>query len=184
MAGKGTPRVTSILNQTRSFRPPQSSRRPLNNSPAWDPAGAGPSVQPFLDPKHVNRKQLKREMAKLPTTNLLRGLALLSVMGQPRLMDVATKIVKRNIKLLTTNPVLQALVDNLFYWQFCAGATPAEIQRTTHELRALGYKGVIAMYAREVDTSLAHAAKTSEEVTAQHQKLVSEWMEGSMKTIS
>lgn len=143
-----------------------------------------PGLRSIPVPPGPGTKPIKqRDLAKMPTSNVIRGLALLSVMSQPKLMDIATKLVRSNLKLLTGNRISLALLDQMFYWQFCAGATAAEIEATCNRLKMLGYKGVIAMYAREVDTSMAHTMKSSEEVMAQHKKLVGEWMEGSLRTI-
>ncbi|KAI5307370.1 hypothetical protein KEM56_005223 [Ascosphaera pollenicola] len=194
MFRKVTPRVTIALHQARQIHNlPQPLRRTVssstsNRSPvsmAGEQSAASPPGQQTIPvPPGSGGKAIKqRDLAKMPTANVIRGLTLLSMMSQPKLMSIATKLVRSNIKSLTGNRVSRAILDQMFYWQFCAGATAAEIESTCNSLKALGYKGVIAMYAREVDTSMAHTITLPEEVVAQHKKLVGEWMEGSLRTI-
>ncbi|KAI5284863.1 proline dehydrogenase, partial [Ascosphaera acerosa] len=121
-----------------------------------------------------------RPLAKLPTLSVLRGLALLSIMSQPRVMALATAFVRRNIALLAGNPLSRAVLDAAFYWHFCAGATRAEIEATCAQLRGMGFAGVIAMYAREVAAESNGSAPTEEE----HARLVDEWAAGALQTIA
>lgn len=69
----------------------------------------------------------------------------------------------------------------MFYSQFCAGRTKREISETVDGLKELGYRGVILMYAREVDMSAEKAEKT--ESSALHREHVAQWLTGNLKTI-
>ncbi|KAI5287073.1 proline dehydrogenase [Ascosphaera aggregata] len=183
--------VTRTVKQVRqAHHQSQPHRRTVTSSTSIRSqaavTGQASPVQHIPLPRGAGDKTVvQRELVKMPTLSLVRGLALLSVMGQPRLMNVATKLLRNNIKLLTGNRVSRALLDQTFYWHFCAGATAGEIERTCNELKALGYKGVVAMYAREIDMSSAtHRSRSAEEVMAQHRQLVGEWMDGSLRTIA
>lgn len=127
-----------------------------------------------------------RPLDKLPAASLWRSFANHVVMTQPLLLSVATSaFVKRNLGRFSRNPVARLALDNIFYPQFCAGATDAEIQRTFSQLRDLGYKGVILSYAREIEIDHGESASdtNASKRTAAHVKHVADWLAGTLQTI-
>lgn len=106
-----------------------------------------------------------------------------TVMSRPRIMDVASDMLRRNVQLLTGNPFFRFFLDHMFYAQFCAGRTEAEIRRTIEGLREMGYRGVILAYAREVDLSNSHYQSGTADSNAMHQEHVAQWLQGTLQTI-
>lgn len=125
----------------------------------------------------------QRDLEKMPTTALLRGIVMQAAMSHPYIMGAASAMAQRNIQMLTGNFLLRFLLDKIFYAQFCAGSTEAEIKNTLNGLKALGFKGVITAYAREVD--LSNATKDASEAKHQsaHQGHVAQWLEGTLKGV-
>lgn len=69
------------------------------------------------------------------------------------------------------------ILDETFYKQFCGGSNAQEIRETVDGLKALGIKGVILTYAKEVDVGNA-AGKASVE-----EEEIRQWREGSLKAV-
>ncbi|KKZ65210.1 hypothetical protein GX50_07430 [[Emmonsia] crescens] len=165
---------TIPLQLSRSIHLPASGPRRTLTSATWD---ATPPV--MLD--DYPRRQ--RDLEKMPTTALLRGIVMQAAMSHPYIMGAASAMAQRNIQMLTGNFLLRFLLDKIFYAQFCAGSTEAEIKNTLNGLKALGFKGVITAYAREVD--LSNATKDASEAKHQsaHQGHVAQWLEGTLKGV-
>ncbi|WEW56980.1 proline dehydrogenase [Emydomyces testavorans] len=124
-----------------------------------------------------------RVLGRMPTTSLFRSIMLQTVMSRPRIMDIASDMLRRNVQLLTGNAVLRFLLDNVFYAQFCAGRTESEIRRTVEGLRTMGYRGVILAYAREVELSDSMYQLGTAESEALHKSHVAQWLQGTLQTI-
>lgn len=131
----------------------------------------------------ANSDRSQRELAKLPLTSLLRGLLMHTLMSRPYVMDVASSLGRKNLNLVTKNPLLRILVNRIFYPQFCAGNTESQVRRSIANLKSLGYKGVIVTYAREVDMSESTAVSSKSQARRLHEKYVRQWLEGTLQSI-
>ncbi|KAK2789844.1 proline dehydrogenase [Onygenales sp. PD_12] len=169
----------SSLQHCRAIHVPPSGPRRSITSASWD---VKPPRRPASNSNNNNNPH--RDLEKMPMVSLLRGIVMYAAMSRPYLMDTASAMVRKNIHLLTGNPVLRFFLDKIFYAHFCAGATEAEIKRTVGGLRNLGFKGVIINYAREVDLSTTKTvqASTAERLAA-HQAHVAEWLDGSLRGV-
>ncbi|KAI1912818.1 proline dehydrogenase [Ophidiomyces ophidiicola] len=166
---------THALRQTRAFHVPSESPENFPPSP-WETTKSAAAAA-------LGRPSHQRVLGRLPTLSLLRSIMLQTVMSRPRIMDVTSDLLRRNVQLLTSNAAFRCLLDNMFYAQFCAGRSEAEIRRTVEGLRDMGYKGVILAYAREVDLSSSHYQSGTAESDALHQAHVAQWLQGTLKTI-
>ncbi|KAK2751171.1 proline dehydrogenase [Myotisia sp. PD_48] len=124
-----------------------------------------------------------RVLARLPMASLLRSITIQAAMSRPILMNVATTMLRSNLKQLTGTAMFRYVLDKIFYAQFCAGRTEAQIKQTVRGLRALGYRGAILSYAREVDLSQTPNALESANLESIHQLQVAQWLEGTINTI-
>lgn len=87
-----------------------------------------------------------------------------------------------------TNPLLRLFLKHTFYKQFCAGENGHEVRNTIDSLKALGYKGVILGYAREVvmDESQAGGLQSCGEyaqVEACIRNEITPWAKGTLETV-
>lgn len=156
-----------------------------------------PSLPSLPSPQHHDQQlthlpqpqnqQLERVLAKLPNADLLRSIVLQAVMSRPLLMDVASSVLRSNLERLTGNALCKFVLDNMFYVQFCAGRTEAEIRQTITNLASLGYKGVMLSYAKEVDSSSSSSSSSSSNAKANpealHHMQVAQWLDGTLRTI-
>ncbi|PYH44615.1 putative proline oxidase Put1 [Aspergillus saccharolyticus JOP 1030-1] len=138
----------------------------------------------------------KAPLASLPTRTFLRSLFLTSAMASPLLTPcllLMKLLVDSPSKLLrpSSNPAMDYLLRRTIYDHFCAGTNEVEVRQTVHEMKRLGYKGVILGYARE---SIAHVNQCSHQETraavlqeqqqqAQWEEAVEEWKEGNLRTL-
>lgn len=87
------------------------------------------------------------------------------------------------------NGLLNFLLRQTIYSQFCAGETPAEVSKTISGLKQMGYSGVILGYGREVvmdeDEANAVGISKAEDLAdaERNAKEVREWREGTMQTV-
>ena len=87
-----------------------------------------------------------------------------------------------------SNPLLRFVVRNTFYKQFCAGESPAEVQRTVRGLKDLGFAGVILGYAKEVvltDEQTKNLSACDEGLAADEcvRNEITPWAAGTMETV-
>lgn len=122
---------------------------------------------------------VERPLAKLSLPVLLRSIMTQELMSRPTLMDLGAGMLKSNMQAFLANPLFRSALEQVFYTQFCAGRTKQEIARTVDGLKELGYRGVILMYAREIDV-----AAESIESDALHREHVAQWLDGNLQTIS
>ncbi|OJD17085.1 hypothetical protein AJ78_02786 [Emergomyces pasteurianus Ep9510] len=164
------------LQLCRSIHLPASGSRRTLTSATWDA-----TTPPPIMPSNYSRPQ--RDLEKMPTLALFRSIVMQAAMSQPYIMGAASAMAQRNIRVLTGNFILRFLLDKIFYAQFCAGNTESEIKQTINSLKALGFKGVITSYAREVD--LSNVAENANEAKNQsvHQGHVAQWLEGTLKGV-
>ncbi|KAK2801227.1 hypothetical protein FQN49_008915, partial [Arthroderma sp. PD_2] len=165
------PIANAAQNSSLKLRPihiPTETPGPLASRPAWDnghhvvhhqaplaTAGSagGDGTAAAEDVAGLGVSQPQRALDRLPNKDLLRSIAIQTAMSRPFLMDIASSLLRSNIKLITGNPVLSFLLDKVFYAQFCAGRNEAEVKQTVAGMKAMGYRGAILSYAREVDMS-------------------------------
>ncbi|CAI7588064.1 unnamed protein product [Penicillium bialowiezense] len=120
------------------------------------------------------RKALTAPLAKLPLSSVLRSLLpciyTLSLLAHPRnaFCDVAK------------NPLLNTLIKHTIYKQFNAGENKLEVQESINKIKALGCRGVLLGYAREVligendDASYDAKAALAD---------IQFWIDGTMQTV-
>lgn len=79
------------------------------------------------------------------------------------------------------NFILHKILKRTFYAHFCAGESPKEVEGKIQELKAIGFRGVILAYAKEmvllpgsnIDSDKSHG---SEEISA--------WRRGTLETVN
>ncbi|KAG5305518.1 proline oxidase [Histoplasma capsulatum G186AR] len=157
---------------SRSIHLPASRPRRTLTSATWD------TPHPVIPNEYPMRH---RDMERVPLTALLRSIVMQAAMSHPYIVDAASALAQRNIQMLTGNMLLRFFLDKFFYAQFCAGSTETEIKKTVEDLKALGFKGMIISYAREVD--LLNAAEDASEARHQHQSRVAQWLDGTLKGV-
>ncbi|EGD95592.1 hypothetical protein TESG_03064 [Trichophyton tonsurans CBS 112818] len=179
----------------RPIHIPTDNQGPLGSRPAWGTGaevpqtvvpvvGGGSSAAEDVAGHQIPQQQPQRALDRLPNRDLLRSIAIQTAMSRPFLMDIASSLLKSNLKVITGNPVLNYLLDNIFYAQFCAGRNEAEVRQTVSGLKAMGYRGAILSYAKEVDTHHnIDQTGTPAEMEALHRKQVAQWLDGTLKTI-
>ncbi|KAI4142254.1 MAG: hypothetical protein L6R39_005014 [Caloplaca ligustica] len=84
------------------------------------------------------------------------------------------------LESVSRNPALQLILKQTFYKHFCAGETPAEVQRTAADLKSIGFKGVILAYAREIVVEKGRMVGDGE---LEEAKDVEAWKKGTMETV-
>ncbi|EDN05365.1 predicted protein [Histoplasma mississippiense (nom. inval.)] len=164
--------VPRPIPSSRSIHLPASRPRRTLTSATWDtPHPVTPNEYPM---RH-------RDMERVPLTALLRSIVMQAAMSHPYIVDAASALAQRNIQMLTGNMLLRFFLDKFFYAQFCAGSTETEIKKTVEDLKALGFKGMIISYAREVD--LLNVAEDASEARHEHQGRVAQWLDGTLKGV-
>lgn len=176
LAASGHSYARLPLQSLRLYHIPSESPQSFPRIP-WENKDADAAVTDTTTLAH------QRVLSRMPTADLLRGLVLNSAMSKPALMDMATELIRKNVKTLTGNALTHYVLDKMFYAQFCAGRTEAEIRRTLDGLVKMGYKGAILSYAKEVDLSGAKYEPGNPLSESQHQDWVAQWLEGTLKTI-
>ncbi|KAL8645373.1 MAG: hypothetical protein Q9210_006738 [Variospora velana] len=78
------------------------------------------------------------------------------------------------------NPVLHLILKKTFYKQFCGGETPSEVQKTTADLKNIGFKGVILAYAKEIVLEKGTAVEAGKH---DETKDVESWKKGVLETV-
>ncbi|KAM0797898.1 FAD-linked oxidoreductase-like protein [Usnea florida] len=149
--------------------------------------GSTPAVTPTLP----TISQPPRPLSLLPMPVLLRSYALTALSSYPLLLSPSLRLLSLIAHSPSAllhpdrNPLLHYLLKKTFYAQFCAGETKTEVQKTVMGLKAMGYKGVILAYGKEivlqkgekVDVTSTQSAGSTTEEDVQH------WKEGTLKTV-
>lgn len=78
------------------------------------------------------------------------------------------------------NPLLNALVKHTVYSQFNAGENKREVQQSIHQIKQLGYRGVLLGYAREVLCTENHVDLHDKEAGRAE---VQAWLDGTLTTV-
>jgi hypothetical protein len=125
-------------------------------------------------------------LAKLPLSNVLRSLLILSVSSSPFLLRPCIYALsalahpRTPLTDVSRNPVLNWLIKHTIYKQFNAGENKLEVQRSIQDIKQLGYRGVLLGYAREVlvgeDTTNTHNEKLARQE-------VETWLQGTLQTV-
>ena len=164
--------------------PPEHHQHQQLQSSAWPETGpavaaAATAASAALSNAVLGTPTVDRPLAKLSLPVLLRSIVTQELMSRPTLMDLGAGMLKSNMQAFLANPLFRAGLERVFYTQFCAGRTKDEISRTVNSLKDLGYRGVILMYAREIDLTAQQA-----ESEALHREHVAQWLDGNLQTIS
>lgn len=131
-------------------------------------------------------------LSLMPTDLLLRSYFMTRILASPRLLRLAmpllTHIANSSSILLNPdkNPILHVLIRKLIYDHFNAGECEEDVRATVKQMKALGFKGVILGYAKEVNVSSgARGVEAAGEARIDVDELaVREWKEGTLKTLS
>lgn len=125
-------------------------------------------------------------LAKLPLSSVLRSLLVLSVSSSSLLLKPCIYTLSRlahprsALWDVSQNPLLNLLVKHTIYKQFNAGENKAEVQQSIHNIKELGFRGVLLGYAREVlvgeNQDAAYDAQTA-------QAEVQMWLDGTLQTV-
>lgn len=122
----------------------------------------------------------------MPVPILLRSLMITQILASPRLLTACMplmKIMASSQSLLMNpdrNPLLHTLMRKLLYDHFCAGENSKEVKQAVEQMRALGYKGVILGYAKEVEPSLLQEASQSD---GSVDPIIEDWRVGTLRTL-
>lgn len=84
------------------------------------------------------------------------------------------------------NPLVNYLLRISIYNHFCAGTNEDEVRRTVHDMKQLGFTGVILGYGREVvvkENDSDTKADQSESRRAAYENAVEEWKQGNLRTL-
>ncbi|CAI7651346.1 unnamed protein product [Penicillium palitans] len=172
---KAAAQTTRLVSNTSNSR---SSVASVSASNVWQPQTKAPPPLP--------RKALTAPLAKLPLSSVLRSLLVLSVSSsslllKPCIYTLSLLAHPRNAFWdVSKNPMLNMLVKHTIYKQFNAGENKLEVQNSINQIKALGCRGVLLGYAREVlvdeNSDAAYDAKAA---LAEIQI----WMEGTLQTV-
>ena len=204
MLGAMRPRV---LTTGPSHKPPQrpgiSSRAPLTHLPP------SRSQMGLVGPQHEDGHDgfdyaagvvlpapvapaPPSPLSVLPLKTVLRSLLINTVSASrpllsPSLFALSVLASSQNALLNPDrNPVLRALIKQVFYAQFCAGETRAEVDGTINGLKDIGFSGVILCYAKEAVPEESHIPELEahEGPIAEGVEEVTPWAQGTMETIT
>lgn len=131
-------------------------------------------------------------LSLMPTHLLLRSYFMTRILASPRLlrlsMPLLTHIANSSSIFLNPdkNPILHVLIRKFIYDHFNAGECEDDVRATVKQVKALGFKGVILGYAKEVNVSNgARGVEAAGEAKLDVDELaVREWKEGTLKTLS
>ncbi|KZF21335.1 FAD-linked oxidoreductase [Xylona heveae TC161] len=130
-------------------------------------------------------------LSLLPTGTLLRSLLFSEVMSSWLLTpSLGIMRVLTHSKSRLLDPEKNRLMDKLLrmtiYNHFCAGSNAREIQHRIAEIKNMGFKGVILGYAKDVVVDPTDSAEeaTLEAIIATHGKVVEQWKQGNLLTLS
>ncbi|CAK7202876.1 proline dehydrogenase [Sporothrix eucalyptigena] len=150
-------------------------------------------VQPAQEPMASSRPKKPSALSVLPLTSVLRSLMTTTVSSSPLLlgpsMAIMTALAHSTNPLLNPdrNFFLRFLLKKTFYAQFCAGENEREVRQTIDGLKAVGFRGVILGYAKEVvlkdkekKNLASFDASARQEATA---KEIRAWAEGTLETV-
>ncbi|KAJ5856232.1 uncharacterized protein N7529_010176 [Penicillium soppii] len=171
---KATARNTRFVSGTNNSRSSVASV----TANTWQPLSRAPPPQP--------RKALNAPLAKLPLSSVLRSLLVLSVSSstlllKPCIYTLSLLAHPRNAFWdVAKNPLLNMLIKHTIYKQFNAGENKLEVQESINNIKALGCRGVLLGYAREVlvgeNDDAAYDVKAA---LAEIQM----WMDGTLQTV-
>ncbi|CAK7234670.1 proline dehydrogenase [Sporothrix curviconia] len=132
-------------------------------------------------------------LSVLPLSCILRSLMTTTVSSSPILlgpsMAIMTALAHSTNPLLNPdrNFVLRFFLKKTFYAQFCAGENEREVRHTIDGLKAIGFRGVILGYAKEVvlkdeekKNLASFDAASRKEATAEE---IRAWADGTLETV-
>ncbi|KAN0093741.1 FAD-linked oxidoreductase [Hyaloscypha variabilis] len=135
-------------------------------------------------------------LSVLPLSSIFRSLAITSISSSPLLLGpslaIMSKLAHSQSPILSpdTNPLLRYFLKRTFYRQFCAGENAMEVKHTVDSLKAIGFKGVILGYAKEVvmdetqTASLSSCSDTNAETAeACIRNEIIPWANGTLETV-
>lgn len=161
------------------------SVRHITGATAGTPASPGASVPATAPPTRT-------ALSRLPWLTLLRSAALTTLMCSPTLLKpsiAAMGLITHPRTALfnpEANPVLNALVRNVIYDQFCAGTNQAEVTSTIKDFKTLGFQGIILTFAKEIvlsEEERANAAANPGQYTPAHYDMVQSWRDNSLASL-
>lgn len=131
-------------------------------------------------------------LSVMPTGILIRTLMMTYILSSPRIVSLSIPIMNRISHSKSwiinpdRNPLLHVTVRKLFYDHFCAGENEKEVKSTITTIKKMGFEGVILGYAKEtlVDKSASAEQATKGGEMGDLAKVVEEWKEGTLKTLS
>ncbi|CAI7606463.1 unnamed protein product [Penicillium viridicatum] len=172
---KAAAHTTRLVSNTSNSR---SSVASVSASNVWQPQTKAPPPLP--------RKALTAPLAKLPLSSVLRSLLVLSVSSsslllKPCIYTLSLLAHPRNAFWdVSKNPMLNMLIKHTIYKQFNAGENKLEVQNSINQIKALGCRGVLLGYAREV------LVDENSDATYDPKAALAEiqiWMEGTLQTV-
>ena len=132
-------------------------------------------------------------MARLPTKEVLRSLALASLMSSKTALRLALAMMrlfsspKKAMFNADRNPVLNKLLRLTVYGQFCAGSNRKEVSETIRRTKAAGYQGIILGYAKEIFLDHDGCPSGGPDVRGRYSdkcyQMIEEWKTGTLDTL-
>ncbi|CAK7231368.1 proline dehydrogenase [Sporothrix bragantina] len=132
-------------------------------------------------------------LSVLPLSSVIRSLMTTTVSSSPILlgpsMAIMTALAHSTNPLLNPdrNFLLRFFLKKTFYAQFCAGENEREVRQTVDGLKAIGFRGVILGYAKEVvlkdeekKNLASFDAESRKETTAEE---IRAWTDGTLETV-
>lgn len=131
-------------------------------------------------------------LSVLPLKTVLRSLLISTVSASkplltPSLFALSVLASSQNALLNPDrNPLLRSVIKRVFYAQFCAGESRAEVDATINGLKDTGFSGVILGYAKEAVPEESHISELEahEGPIAEGVEEVTPWAQGTMETIT
>lgn len=142
-----------------------------------------------LNAEMIKPIQSQSPLARLPTSSLLRSLFLSIFFTRPILFKPGLAVFstiansKSNILNPDKNPLLRSTIKPLIYDQFCAGRNVSEIHKTSSNIKALGFSGVVLCYGKEVQLSPDGQPYGYSSNSVSMEAEVSEWKDGNLRTL-
>ncbi|KAG9568579.1 FAD-linked oxidoreductase, partial [Aureobasidium melanogenum] len=128
---------------------------------------------------HIPSTPSRRTLQALPTTTLVRSLAVLSATALPaRLLASLIRLTKKHVHIIESVGLLRWTFKKFLYDNFCIGFQEDEIRAKTQELRRIGFTGIVLANAREAQpTTDSHVGSVIDDVQCE------EWVNNNLESV-
>lgn len=128
---------------------------------------------------HVPGIPSRRNLQAIPTDTLVRSLVVLSATALPaKLLASLIRLTKKYVNIIESVGILRWTFKRLLYDNFCIGSHKDEIRAKTHELRRIGFTGIVLANAREAQpTTDLHIGSVIDDVQCE------EWVNNNLESV-